>query len=431
MKIRNNAHLSYCTNIHSGETWEEVFTNLKRYTLDVKSKMAEGKPFGIGLRLSNESALALQQEENLTVFQHWLTENDVYVFTINGFPYGNFHNEEVKDRVHSPDWLSQERVDYTRLLFDLLAQLVPKEIDGGISTSPLSYKYWFANEAEREDAKRKSCLHMIDIVTHLIGLKQTTGKKMHLDIEPEPDGLLENTDDFIDFFQNYLLKEGANELVKKIKCSGAEARNYIREHIQLCYDVCHFAVAFEKPEDVIRIMELNRIKIGKIQISAALKCTIASASDKEALSGRLQQFDEPIYLHQAVIRTKSGALLKFPDLKQGITNMMECDSEELRTHFHVPIFLSDYQGLLSTQEDIIKALQLWSKKPYSTHLEVETYTWDVLPSQLQMHLTDAIHRELSWVQMQLEKEHSTVTKAVKNAANSSHKHSRAYVRFTR
>ena len=106
-------------------------------------------------------------------------------------------------------------------------------------------------------------------------------------------------------------------------------------------------------------------------------------------------------------------------------------SEELRTHFHVPIFLSDYQGLLSTQEDIIKALQLWSKKPYSTHLEVETYTWDVLPSQLQMHLTDAIHRELSWVQMQLEKEHSTVTKAVKNAANSSHKYSRAYVRFTR
>ena len=162
--------------------------------------------------------------------------------------------------MHSPDWLSQERVDYTRLLFDLLAQLVPKEIDGGISTSPLSYKYWFANEAEREDAKRKSCLQMIDIVIHLIGLKQTTGKKMHLDIEPEPDGLLENTDDFIDFFQNYLLKEGANELIKKIKCSGAEARNYIREHIQLCYDVCHFAVAFEKPEEVIRIMELNRIK---------------------------------------------------------------------------------------------------------------------------------------------------------------------------
>ncbi|ODS79262.1 MAG: hypothetical protein ABS44_21265 [Chryseobacterium sp. SCN 40-13] len=245
MKIRNEAHLSYCTNIHPGESWEEVFASLKQYTLAVKEKMAPETDFGIGLRLSYESAVTLSQAENCSAFKNWLDENKTYVFTINGFPYGNFHGQQVKDQVHAPDWLSHERVNYTCMLFDLLAQLLPKGMEGGISTSPLSYKYWYAIEEDRDLAKKKSCEHLVAVVLHLVQLNKWTGKKMHLDIEPEPDGLLENTDDFIDFFQNYLLKDGVIALIRQLKCTGAEARHYIREHLQLCYDVCHFAVAFE------------------------------------------------------------------------------------------------------------------------------------------------------------------------------------------
>lgn len=431
MKIRNEAHLSYCTNIHPGESWEEVFASLKQYTLAVKEKMAPETDFGIGLRLSYESAVTLSQAENCSAFKNWLDENKTYVFTINGFPYGNFHGQQVKDQVHAPDWLSRERVNYTCMLFDLLAQLLPKGMEGGISTSPLSYKYWYAIEEDRDLAKKKSCEHLVAVVLHLVQLNKWTGKKMHLDIEPEPDGLLENTDDFIDFFQNYLLKDGVIALIRQLKCTGAEARHYIREHLQLCYDVCHFAVAFEKPETVIQKMADSRIKIGKLQISAALRCPVTDEVTTAELCRRLNQFNEPVYLHQAVLRTKSGALLKYPDLQQGIEAMQQHDPEELRTHFHVPIFLPDYQGLYSTQEDIVTALEIWTKQPYTAHLEVETYTWDVLPSQLQMDLTDAIQRELAWVLHCIEhkkENQKPPVKGIKYAANSGHKHSRTHFR---
>lgn len=397
MKVKDNAHLTYCTNIHSGESWKEVFASLQKYTLAVKAKISPSAPFGIGLRLSNESALTLQEGGELAVFKQWLKENDLYVFTINGFPYGNFHGKEVKAQVHAPDWLSRERVDYTVMLFNLLAELLPDEVVGGISTSPLSYKYWFEGEVESSEAKRKSCAHLMEIVVHLVQLQQISGKQMHLDIEPEPDGLLENSADYIDFYKSYLLKEGLTILMEKLNCTAVEAEKYIREHLQLCYDVCHFSVEFEAAEAVIRSMEERGLKIGKMQISAALKCSVDSNESRAEMIRQLTQFNEPVYLHQAVLKKRTGELLKFQDLKPGIAAMKNADFEELRTHFHVPIFLSYYQGLSSTQDDILAAMNLWMKKPFTSHLEVETYTWDVLPAQLLMDLKQAIQRELSWV----------------------------------
>ncbi|WP_316822543.1 metabolite traffic protein EboE [Pedobacter gandavensis] len=423
MKIKNDAHLTYCTNIHSGESWKEIFTSLEQNTLQVKAKLSPDQPFGIGLRLSNESAQTLQEEGQLPAFKHWLQSNDLYVFTINGFPYGNFHGKVVKDQVHSPDWRTKERLDYTILLFNLLAELLPEGQEGGISTSPLSYKYWYDTAAEREEAKKQSCAHLIDIVVHLVQLHQITGKNMHLDIEPEPDGLLENSVDFIDFFENYLLKRGLELLMMRINCTALEARNYILHHLQLCYDICHFSVEFEEPESVIRSIEEKGIKIGKMQISAALKCNTELNGSKAEMASHLNQFIEPVYLHQAVVKKRSGELLKFADLKPGIAELAEPDSIELRTHFHVPIFLFYYQGLSSTQDDILKAMDLWIKKPFTRHLEIETYTWEVLPKQLMMDLKQSINRELAWllalIQSREEQKEEVLIQELTDAADSS------------
>ena len=139
--LTNNGHLTYCTNIHTGENWQDHFTEIKKYFPSIKNELSPDKPMGIGLRLSNIASEELSQGDNLTIFQQWLSQNNAYVFTMNGFPYGGFHNVIVKDQVHAPDWTTTDRVDYTIRLFDILNKLLPAKMEGGISTSPLSYKY--------------------------------------------------------------------------------------------------------------------------------------------------------------------------------------------------------------------------------------------------------------------------------------------------
>ena len=137
-----NGHLTYCSNIHAGESWKEHFDKLKEHIPVITQRISPLEAFGIGLRLSNVASLELRKQENLEEFKRWLAENNCYVFTMNGFPFGGFHNTVVKDKVHAPDWLSPERVSYTIRLAQILAAILPDGVDGGISTSPLTYKFW-------------------------------------------------------------------------------------------------------------------------------------------------------------------------------------------------------------------------------------------------------------------------------------------------
>ena len=403
MIIDNQAHLSYCTNIHAGETWEEIFNSLKQYTLNVKNHIAPNTPFGIGLRLSQISTKTLLADDNLLHFKTWLDSNQLYVFTVNGFPYGSFHDTIIKDQVHTPDWTTDERISYTKDLMKILSYLLPEHIDGSVSTSPLSYKHWFKNEEHANNAKQKTCESLIEIVLQLIDIKKTSGKLLHLDLEPEPDGFLENTKEVIDFYTNYLFKNGVNIIENKLACTPAQAKKHIQDHLQICYDVCHFALAYEKPEFVITSLQNEGIKIGKVQISAAIQCKKSGSVSIKEQQSCLRQFDEPTYLHQSVIKLNDDSLVHFSDLAEGITYMNHANFKEIRTHFHVPIFVSKFQVLESTQNDIIDALNLWKSKKYSDHLEVETYTWSILPEYLQTDITSSITRELNWVVDQLSK----------------------------
>lgn len=401
MEIANKAHLSYCTNIHPGETWPEIFESLKNYTLKVKQAILPKKKFGIGLRLSQKSALVLVKTNNLIEFKNWLELNDLYVFTMNGFPYGEFHNVAIKDQVHTPDWTTQDRVDYTKNLMEILAFLLPDNTEGGVSTSPLSYKYWFNSKENIHQTTEKTCDAIIQIVLQLIEIKQNSGKTLHLDIEPEPDGFLENTAEVINFYISYLFKQGINTLQNILHCSESEAKKHILEHVQVCYDVCHFALAYEKPEFVISSFEKQGIKIGKIQISSAIKCQKSDKFTIKEQQNSLREFDEPTYLHQSIVQLKDNSLVHFSDLSEGIDLMTSPDFKEIRTHFHVPIFTTDFGVLASTQNEIIDALAIWKKNKYTAHLEIETYTWGVLPEHLQTNMTQSISRELTWVLNQL------------------------------
>jgi len=401
MIIQDYAHLTYCTNIHPGETWEEVFNNLKQYTVKVKKRLNLDQPFGIGLRLSQKSASVLLQENNLSDFKTWLDNNNLYVFTMNGFPYGEFHNTIIKDQVHAPDWTTEDRINYTYDLMKILTYLLPDNMEGGVSTSPLSYKYWFDSQVAIDITKEKACSSLIKIVLQLIKIKQETGKLLHLDLEPEPDGFLENTQEVIHFFNDYIFKGGLLELQDEIGCSAELGKKHLLNHIQVCYDVCHFALAYESPEHVISSLQKEGINIGKVQISAAIKCKKSKNVSIQTQQECLRQFDEPTYLHQSIVKLKNDTLLHFSDLSEGIDAMENTNFKEIRTHFHVPIFLTDFDVIESTQSDIVEALKLWKKNKYSKHLEVETYTWSILPAKLQTDMTSSIVRELDWVVKQL------------------------------
>jgi hypothetical protein len=404
MRIKKHqAHLSYCSNIHAGESWVETFENLKKYTTKVRDGLKVDS-FGIGLRLSNVASEELLKGNNLQTFKKWLIDENMYVFTINGFPYGSFHNQVVKEEVHTPDWSTPERLAYTIRLFDILAELLPEGLDGGVSTSPISYRFWHKNEAELRKVKDIAIGQLSQLMVHLAEIKNKLGKSLHLDMEPEPDGILENSDEFISFFKNDFLPIGSDQICSKLGIRKNEAENIIREHFQLCYDVCHFAVGFEEPADALAKVKSENIKIGRIQISAALSSGILGTSEQRTIvKEQLKRFDEPTYLHQAVAKKSDGQLVKFKDLGPGLLEVQNPEFEEIRTHFHVPIFTEKYENLISTQIDIVKTLEIWVKENFTNHLEVETYTWDVLPKNMQTDIVSSVVRELDWVRTEVEK----------------------------
>ena len=397
LTTKTDLHLTYCTNIHPGETWAEVEHNLRQYVLPLKTRLSPNKPFGIGLRLADTAARELLEGDNLSKFKTWLQTRDLYVFTLNGFPYGGFHHRVVKDKVYAPDWCSSERLDYTLRLIEILTALLPDNLDGGISTLPISYKPWLQNSEDRQKTLHQSSLNLARAIAKMVQIHQNTGKLLHIDLEPEPDGMLENTAEVIDFFQDWLLPIAGSWLQQELSVSQTEAETWIKEHIRVCYDTCHFAVEYEEPEDIIRRFNDAGIKIGKIQLSSAIKIDIPAQTDRRKLIlEQLLPFAESTYLHQVIARDGESNLKHYSDLSLALPHFLTTEAREWRTHFHVPIFVRKYQLFESTQEHIEKLLQLLPNVA-THHLEIETYTWEVLPPEMKLDILTSIEREYQWV----------------------------------
>ncbi|MFK7893759.1 MAG: metabolite traffic protein EboE [Granulosicoccus sp.] len=414
-------HLSYCTNIHAGDAWHDVFPTLQKQLPRVRAALGEKAAMGIGLRLSRSSLDTLEGSEALADFRNWLATENFYVYTINGFPYGRFHGERVKEDVYKPDWTEQSRVDYTCRLADLLCELSPPENYGSISTLPGTYKNWIMPGTVERISE-----NLIKAVAHCVRLKQHRGITIALALEPEPCCLLETVAETVSFFKQHLFTDQAVTQLKAlcgINTSAAESA--LREHIGVCYDVCHSAVEFEDPVKVISQLRSAEIEIVKIQLSSALEI---DRVNEESLS-HLSRFDEPVYLHQ-VIERRDKTLTVYNDVRAAMTafrnrfkprsqlhptlqmtingdtgypvqNISEPDTR-WRIHYHVPVFIQKTDHFLTTQSSLAKVLSLQKQSAVSRHLEVETYTWDVLPEQYrQQSVSDAIANEIRWIRERL------------------------------
>jgi hypothetical protein len=392
-------HLTYCTNIHPGERWSEVQQSLQTYLPPIRNALAPDQPFGIGLRLSYQATEDILAGNKLEEFQAWLTQNNYYVFTMNAFPYGGFHHQRVKDAVHHPDWTTPERLHYTLRSFEVLAKLLPQGMEGGISTSPLSYKLWYRDETTLDSVRDQATHHLAQVAEYLYRQHQSTGQLLHLDLEPEPDGLLETTQEVIDYFSNWLLPQGIPYLQQQLGVSPDEAERGLRTHIRICYDVCHFAVGYERPRDVFDRWQQSGIKVGKIQLSAALRAQLPAAiTERTAVRQAFASLVESTYLHQVIARSADEELIRYNDLPNALEHIAEPHVREWRTHFHVPIFVAEYGALAATQSDIEEVLAILREEELTQHLEVETYTWEVLPPEIRLGLAESITRELQWVQ---------------------------------
>lgn len=402
MKIEEQLHLTYCTNIHPGNEWNEVKANTETYGPQLKKRISPDKPFGLGLRLSNLAAEGLLEGDNLREFRNYLDKENLYVFTLNGFPYGPFHRESVKEAVHEPDWRTKERGDYTIRLARILSGLLPENItEGSISTSPLSYKPWVD---KNDPSLWEKCLHqIIRVVLELIDIRKKTGNHIHIDLEPEPGGLLEESREVVDFFENHLLKKGVDMLSKTANIQGEKARQILLDHICICLDTCHMAIEYENALDFTGRLEKSGIKIGKVQISSALKIPFAggdeSSGERESIHKSLLPFVESTYLHQVIQKNIDGSYTQYKDLPEALAAIKKDPGSiaEWRVHFHVPVFVDAYASFLSTQEAIIDTLKLLRTKKFTRHLEIETYTWEVLPAELKTDIVHSISREFEWV----------------------------------
>jgi sugar phosphate isomerase/epimerase len=363
--------------------------------LAVRALVAPDEPFGIGLRLSAEAATTLGQPEALREFRAFLAEHALYVFSINGFPYGRFHGAPVKARVYQPDWTQTERADYTRALIDVLAAVLPEAVGGSISTVPGGFRSEVQTRAQEERITRE----LLEQVATLADVERTTGKRIVLALEPEPACFIETTAEFVGFFQRQLLAPSARStLAQRLSVKESVAEALVYRHLGICLDTCHAAVEFETPEETLASLRAAGIRIAKLQASTGLRIAQVNARTLEALAA----YDEAVYLHQVVAKTHRDELLRYVDLPEAFESAEARAASEWRVHFHVPLYREDLGLFTNTQAYLRDLLALEREAPFTDQIEVETYTWDVLPEdQRRSGVVPSIARELAWVRERL------------------------------
>lgn len=407
----SRAHLTYCTNVHPSESWPDVEACLRNEVVAVKNLVSPDAPMGVGLRISALAAEQLLAPGELERLESLLDEQGLYVFTLNGFPYGPFHGRAVKEKVYLPDWRSEERAAYTRNLQTILGRILPQDLSGSISTVPGGFR----PELESDSAREEVAEAWLREAFELWKFEQESGKRLALAIEPEPHCMVETTEELVLFFQQHLLCErGLQRLRDHGRLSRAQAEEALHAHLGICWDACHGAVEFEDPDASLDLLKAAGIGVFKAQLSSGLRLDSSASEARRNLSS----FQDEIYLHQTVVRDRplregeardDQKLRRYLDLpealqREEVLQREDTSDSEWRVHFHVPVFQRDFGQLSSTQDWLSQMLSLQKSQPFTEHLEVETYTWGVLPEEHRAtDLPQAIATELRWVKDELKR----------------------------
>jgi len=371
--------LSYCTNVHPGRTIAEVEDGLDRFTLPIKSNY--GSDLAAGLWLAAPVVQEIERTaDGAARFAAELQRRGLTCYTLNAFPYGDFHSARVKENVYLPDWTKPDRLDYTLSCARCLAAFLPAGVEGSISTVPLGFKP-FEQPADFAD---RCADQLIELARRLDYLYAETGKLIRLAIEPEPFCVIETTDETIQFFARL-----------RSRAADQNALDVVKTHLGVCYDVCHQAVEFEDIAASIRSLVAAEIRINKVHITCAIE--VAELGRHPETLTALSRYVEQRYLHQTFARAASGKIVRYVDLDQSLTSYPPAEFQQAtmwRVHFHVPVDAEHLGPLGTTRGELKRALQVIPNLNYAPHLEVETYTWEVLPGGGSPNIVDGFTREL-------------------------------------
>ncbi len=315
----------------------------------------------MGLWFSNDVLQDVLQE-GVESLRKELEAWGVSTFTLNAFPYGDFHEAVVKRKVYLPDWTEPARLKYTQGCAEVLAALLPENGFGSISTLPLGWREgWTQNQSER------AAEALIELTRFLDALRTRTGKTIALAIEPEPGCVLERTPQVLAFWKDVLRPAASHAGISEL----------IDTHLGICYDTCHQAVQFENPEEALESLHQAGIPIHKIQLSSALEFPVDADGQSRALRS---QFVEPKFLHQTRVNTPQG-VIDFDDLPQVLEAGADLFAHPWRVHYHVPIHAESLLdgSIRTTRGDMLRALRYALKHNLCSQFEIETYTWSVLP----------------------------------------------------
>ncbi len=397
MDLKNGlGHLSYSTLVHAGDTWEEMNASLREFVPQVKRQISPDEPFAVSLRISAASAKTLSESAvEREALKDFLKQEDLYVYTVNAFPYGPFKGDIVMERVYEPDWTSEERVSYTNSVADILAEVSPANVNPSIQTAPLAFRPNVANEQYVKTFTR----NIFRVVKHLRELEERTGRRVKLAIEPEPACYLETTDETVAYFKERIYSlAGIRELAEVAGIPLSEAEGAVRRYLGVVFDIGHQSVGFENITESLTKLGEAGIPIFKLQAAASLWVENLTRDKLEAL----RRFTDTIYLSQTSLK-QNGEITKYLHLGEAL-DAYEANpvDSEMRTHFHVPVFLEELGPFRTTRFGVQEALKMHRKSPLSDHLEIETYTWDVLPEELKTgNIIDYVNSELEFVRTEL------------------------------
>jgi sugar phosphate isomerase/epimerase len=361
-------HVAYCTNVHPAEDLDGVLRQLERFAAPLRRRLQNDR-LGVGLWLAAPVARLLRGDaDRVARLRDTLDRLGLEVVSFNGFPYRAFHAPVVKRAVYQPDWTTPQRSEYTLDLARLLAQLLPDDVtEGSISTLPFG---WRAGWTKRDTAGARSALAAVAV--ELERLEQTSGRRIRLALEPEPGCAIETTEQAI-----------------------AALNGLDPTWVGVCLDACHMAVQFEEAEAVLQALRAAGVPVVKAQASAALRAARPGTAE-------LEHFVEPRFLHQTRARAGAG-VLGVDDLDEALAGGLP-RGREWRVHFHVPVHLD---GGRTTQPQLreLLACLLGGTEAVTRHVELETYTWNVMPGALRpaddTALLDGLARELEWLTSEL------------------------------
>lgn len=378
--MNQNVEIGYCGNVHPAESVQQLIENLQRHTSVVRENLSITQPMPFGIWLSAQTLKQLQLPEALNGLKQSLDQNSLVPFTVNGFPFGDFHQPVVKKSVYLPDWTDDRRLQFTLQLADLHHQLLPPDAISTISTLPLG---WPTDGIPDRSFFESCAKNLAALAVQLDRRYQKTGRVHVVCIEPEPGCVLDCYQDVVEFFQRHLL---------------VSQRPLIQKHIGVCHDVCHSAVMFEPQHEAIAAYANAGIKVGKVQISSAIEVDFDSMdrTQKQSALSQLAAFSEPKYLHQTSVRRSDGRIDFFEDLPDALSTGSKAG--RWRIHFHVPIFYSGDGVVGTTNACIGQCLDALKCSGVSvTHFEVETYAWTVLPKGIfNGPLNEGIAEEIRW-----------------------------------